>query len=437
MRYLVMGVSVRVSALSWMRYRSFKERQRVEVAPVTVIIGRNGSGKSVISRLPVLLASGVDVEAIDPLDLSAGGVEHAATYQDLVHSRSRLPFSLGAEVSSRNDRFEFETSLRYVSELRSLAVETFWLSRRGERLMQADLSDERQLTSAEPNYDIVIGGQRSSFNAITFAGLLPRESDFYDGVFRKVLGEALAAIRRALPAPSYLGPFRVDAGHFSRAPGQRVRELGPKGERVIELLAEDQVRFGGDLVRGVSQWFTDALKQGISIDVLEDRSRLKVADHRSRTDVSLADTGAGLAQVLPVVVQHHAFRKERLPASTLIVEQPELHLHPGAHGAVMDLALESVTIAGEARIPNCLLETHSEQIIMRLRRRIAEGFDPSQVALWSLNHRESDDADASEDPLRVIKFDASGDPDAWPVGVFEEALDDLTALRRAARDREQ
>lgn len=155
------------------------------------------------------------------------------------------------------------------------------------------------------------------------------------------------------------------------------------------------------------------------------------------TDVSLADTGAGFSQVLPVVVQHHAFRKDRLPASTLIVEQPELHLHPGAHGAVMDLALQTVSGAPQIRTPNCMFETHSEQIIMRLRRRIAEGFDPNKVALWSLNHRESNDADAAEDPLRVIKFDASGDPDAWPVGVFEEALDDLTALRRAAREREQ
>jgi predicted ATPase len=426
---------VRVSALSWTRYRSFKERQRVELAPVTLIIGRNGSGKSVISRLPVLLASGVDADATDPLDLSAGGVVHAATYQDLVHSRSRLPFSLGAEVSDGDDRFEFETSLRYVSELRSLTVEAFWLSRRGERLIEAVLSDEAQLTSPAPRYNVLIGGQPATVD-VSFIGLLPSVTGFA-GTFQETLSLALAAIRQALPAPSYLGPFRVEAGRSSRSPGQRVRQLGPRGEQAIELLAEDQIRFGGELVRGVSEWFTGALKQGTAVDVHDDRSRLRVVDHRSMTEVLLADTGAGFSQVLPVVVQHYAFRKARLPASTLIVEQPELHLHPGAHGAVMDLALETVSTSAQGSTPNCLFETHSEQIIMRLRRRIAEGFDPGKVALWSLNHRESDDADATEDPLRVIRFDASGDPDSWPVGVFEEALDDLTALRRAAREREQ
>jgi predicted ATPase len=105
-----------VSALSWARYRSFKEHHRVEVAPVTLIIGRNGSGKSAISRLPVLLASGVAQDASDPLDLFAGGVVHAATYQDLAYSRGRLPFTLGAEVSDEFNCVEFETSLRYVSD---------------------------------------------------------------------------------------------------------------------------------------------------------------------------------------------------------------------------------------------------------------------------------------------------------------------------------
>lgn len=424
---------MRLSALSWGRYRSFKEPQRVEVAPITLIIGRNGSGKSVISRLPILLASGVSEDAIDPLDLRAGGIEHAATYQDLAYSRGRLPFSLGAEVSDTTERYEFETSLRYVSETRSLAIESFWLSHSGERVLTAELIDETQLTSDKPRFGVIVGA--TAYEAeLAFVGLLPSPAAF-EGVLRQTVSDALQAIRAAIPMPSYLGPFRVEASLLDRAPGQRVRALGPRGERAIELLAEDKIRFRGDVVRAVSDWFSAHLGQGLALDVGGDRSRLIVTDHRSQTDVSLADTGAGFSQVLPVVVQHFAFREARLLASTLIVEQPELHLHPGAHGHLMDLALGTVVDDGRSPTPNCMFETHSEQIIMRLRRRIAEGFDASKVALWSLNHRESNEPDAEETALQVIKFDMSGDPDTWPVGVFEEALDDLTALRRAVRER--
>lgn len=181
-------VVVRVSALSWTRYRSYKERQRVEVAPITLIIGRNGSGKSVISRLPVLLASGVSADATDPLDLSAGGITHAATYQDLAHSRSRLPFSLGAEVSDDKNCFEFETSLRYVTELRTLAVEGFWLSVRGHRIVEITLLDEAQLTSPTPHYKVSIG--EPSGAPIEFVGLLPKEMGF-GGETREIVSRSV------------------------------------------------------------------------------------------------------------------------------------------------------------------------------------------------------------------------------------------------------
>jgi hypothetical protein len=426
---------MRISALSWSRYRSFRDRQRVKIPPITLIIGRNGSGKSVISRLLVLLASGIARDAADPLNLVAGGVEHAATYQDIVYQKGRLPFSLGLEVQGENTCYEFETTLRHISETRTLVVEAFVLTRGGNLLFQANLFDDGQLTSPEPHYKLS-GGIEADDKIIHFAGLLP-QTDPFDGELRAELDRAFAAFRQALPMPSYLGPFRVEASRQNRPPSQKVTTLGPRGEHAIELLAEDKIRFGGQMVESVSGWFSDVLGQGISLDLQEDQTRVFVTDPLNHTEVSLADTGAGFTQVLPVAVQHFAFRQSRIASSVLIVEQPELHLHPAAHGAVMDLVLESITQDGQKSKPTCLIETHSEQLIMRLRRRISEGFDWSQVALWSLNHTESDEADADVVPLKVIKFDQNGSPETWPVGVFEEAFKDLTVMRRAARERDR
>ena len=84
------------------------------------------------------------------------------------------------------------------------------------------------------------------------------------------------------------------------------------------------------MVNVVGDWLSSTLGQGIVLDVSEYETRLLVTDQRSSTEVLLADTGAGVAQVLPVVVQHFAFRNSRIPSPTLIVEQPELHLHPAA-----------------------------------------------------------------------------------------------------------
>jgi hypothetical protein len=174
---------MRLSALTWNRYRSFKERQRVELAPITIVIGRNGSGKSVISRLPLLLAGGVSGDSPGPLDLMAGGVEHAASYQDMVNMRGALPFSLGAEINWAEGHFAFETTMRHLNETRSLAIESFQLMHAGTEVIRADISGAEQLTETSPTYLLTIRGAVQPSKSITFSGLLPKPESF-DGTLR-------------------------------------------------------------------------------------------------------------------------------------------------------------------------------------------------------------------------------------------------------------
>jgi predicted ATPase len=256
-----------------------------------------------------------------------------------------------------------------------------------------------------------------------------------DGQLANRLTSDLEAFREALPTPSYLGPFRVEPSHSMRVPSQTIRELGARGERALELLADDRLRRGGNLARQVSEWFARSLGQEITVDVTLDEPKVFVTDASSGFQVSLSDTGAGFSQVLPIIVQHFAYRTGRIKSPVLIVEQPELHLHPAAHGALADLVLESSLPDREWPPALCIAETHSEQFIMRLRRRIAEGLDPKSVDLLSINHKDSTEVGAQIDPVRQISFDEKGNPNSWPAGVFEETLVDLTAMRKSARDR--
>src|SRR5262249_33597390 len=144
-------------------------------------------------------------------------------------------------------------------------------------------------------------------------------------------------------------------------------------------------------------------------------------------------TGAGFAQVFPIVVQAFARRSDRIASPFLIIEQPELHLHPAVHGGVADLIGDTVSeCGGRARY---LCETHSEQVVTRLRRRVAEGkISADSIRIASVGHQGAPDADI--EPLRNIRLDEVGNPDSWPIGVFDEAFDDLVRLREAARLRE-
>lgn len=339
--------------------------------------------------------------------------------------RGALPFMLGAEIGDGQERRSFEATLRYVNETKSVAIERFELFSGDATLCKIEISNADQLVSQAPTYNVIANGLALQDMPVKFAGLFPTaEHEQLSGI----LAEAHAIFSQAFTMPSYLGPFRAEPTRTMRQPSQNIRDLGPRGERALEFLADDRLRRGGQLSARVGEWFGQALGQSVHVDVTGEQPQIVVRPNNTELDISLADTGAGFSQSLPVVVQNLAFQDNRLPASMLIVEQPELHLHPAAHGALADLMISSAN-----QQATCIAETHSEQFIMRLRRRIAEGFDHKKVVLWSLNHREADDSEP--EPIRVVAFDENGNPDGWPIGVFEEALSDLTEMRRASRAR--
>jgi predicted ATPase len=79
----------------------------------------------------------------------------------------------------------------------------------------------------------------------------------------------------------------------------------------------------------------------------------------------------------------------------LIVEQPELHLHPQLQGELADVAVNSVN--GNFRDhelgPVVVLETHSEAILLRVLRRIREGIiDPKKVAFYFVDRLPGSDS---------------------------------------------
>ncbi|MCS4281103.1 AAA family ATPase [Stenotrophomonas rhizophila] len=419
---------MKLTGISCLRYKKFKDSTYLPIAPLTIIIGKNGSGKSVISRLPMVLAGSVSLTSQGIIDLNAGGVWHARSLHDLIFERSGLPFSLGATVADSTRNFSFECTLRYVNETKRLAVEIFNLKSGDEELLRLELRNLEELPKVRRTYHLhVQGAERTA--EITWHGLLPDIDQLGLTGSEEEIGAIIGEVRAALSMPAYLGPFRAEIVGRGRFPHQGVSSLGPKGERTIDFLADDKLRNSGVVCNDVEKWFTETLGGGIDTDVSGDVPIVQVTASDGRITIDFSDTGAGYSQCLPVVVQNLAAQRGRLDSSMLVVEQPELHLHPAAHGAIADLYIQSA-VNGAV----CFVETHSEQFISRVRRRIAEGLIPAgSVQLISIDHAEDDEADS--EPFRLIEFDDRGQPSCWPYGVFEESLDDFRKLREAARSR--
>lgn len=81
---------------------------------------------------------------------------------------------------------------------------------------------------------------------------------------------------------------------------------------------------------------------------------------------NIADVGFGVSQILPIIIQGIYMSKEE----TLLIEQPEIHLHPKME---LDMADYLIEIAKSERC--VIVETHSDHIINRVVHRVMEKYE--------------------------------------------------------------
>ena len=90
------AVELRKIALE--RYKGYARRVELELAPLTILVGPNNSGKTALAQAIQLLAGGLapsDGDVREPLPLESGGIRHGENFADLVTGRAvhgRLSF---------------------------------------------------------------------------------------------------------------------------------------------------------------------------------------------------------------------------------------------------------------------------------------------------------------------------------------------------------
>ncbi|HET8681920.1 MAG TPA: DUF3696 domain-containing protein [Micromonosporaceae bacterium] len=406
-------------------YRCFDQRQDIELRPVTVILGRNNSGKSALVRAPVVLDTGIRTDSPAPLDLDLLGEEMLESFNDLIYG-NRPHGSITVELGF-DDRSEpplqLAATVQHIDEYRTQVVSSleFRDGTAGVRL-EWEPTDPPDKVS---RYTVEAEGRRFPGAPVIFHGLLPADLSRLPGEMVDQLTTTARKIRDSYPTIRYFGPFRDRPQRRYRLPTRMPTEVGASGEYAAGILASDATRMQGRLIRQINRSLADNLP-GWTVGVVE-RGGMYSVVLTSRDDdtltVNLADAGTGVAQELPIFVQRVVDILDPPQRPVLeIIEQPELHLHPAAHAALADLYLSAAERTGV----RFLIETHSETLLLRLRRRIAEGrYPPSTVAVYFVDHRDG------AATVRRVGVDADGQLDYWPAGVFSEDYEETRALANA------
>ncbi len=244
-----------------------------------------------------------------------------------------------------------------------------------------------------------------------------------------IIGSTCSAFRRLLEDLVYLGPLRSQPERYSTFSGDTTDYVGQSGEYLPSILFKRPKlleQINGDLKR-LNVKYRLKLDKFRSEDAsLSNVFSLLLVDTRTEIDASLRDVGFGISQVLPIVVQSRLSEKK-----TLLIEQPEIHLHPAHQAELGDMFIRSAL--GEQG-NTFLLETHSEHLLLRIMRRIRETTDndplpegipairPEDVAVLYVQPGEGDEG------AQVIEIPVTEDGDfarLWPEGFFAERSKEL------------
>lgn len=224
------------------------------------------------------------------------------------------------------------------------------------------------------------------------------------------------ALQNSLESTIYIGPLRDYPERHYIFSGNHSDQVGKSGKMVPDVLFKRR-----DLLERVNQQMElFGLDYELKVSSVNDRDSdlqdvfaLRLFDKRSQIHASILDVGFGISQILPIIVQSMLST-----GKTLIIEQPEIHLHPKLQA---DLGTLVATCSKEPFGNQFIIETHSQHLILRLQKLIRQGkLTPEDVAVIYV-----DRCDNGSQCIE-LRLDKDGDfIDNWPNGFFEEGYREL------------
>ena len=445
-------------------FKAFKDTGDIPIAPLTVLTGPNSSGKSAIIRAMMALRQTVENRDLNTAFVPTGDYVDLGTFEDFAFKHD-VQSSVRIEVASRwysgMDHPEgliafpspgwiyLSVSLE-LAKLASIdriylkdskiALGPEWLtfdkkSMSGNQLGQSYRTTVKSLLSGSPITETLAGSGVAKFHLVPQVKLPDATSNFGGAEGQKVSQTferrmiVASAARLAGEAASqefsslhYIGPLRESPRRMYLSTGETPREVGVAGESGPAVLWSASQSSQLDTEQ-LSEW---CRRMGLALKVSLARLsggffRIMIADLHTGVEVSLPDVGVGTSQLLPILIQGLIAPK----GATVLLEQPEIHLHPKVQADLADFLIEVTK-----RDVGVIVETHSEHLVTRLQRRTAEEtLDPETVNLYYV----TPSADGSKiEPVQINEY---GQIPSAPEGFFEEGFEETFSLMSAVGKR--
>ncbi|MBN3869433.1 AAA family ATPase [Nostoc sp. JL33] len=391
-------------------FRAFRENIDIRIRPITILIGRNSAGKSTLIKFLLMLQQTLESSESSQGNFFTTEGRHVSlgTFKDLKNTKSNnngFQFTLNFKTNSlpesiiqqirealqksthiqklESDSVELSVSLPFSTVTTEDALGKTTSVKITSPIKADELMAEFRVSGNIPYREIpgnkykhivtckiqgeqVIHKEETNLRRTRFLKFpLPNNpidilKSAFDNLYLDTVKDEIISIR-------HLSPVREESERSVILGSPPLDDVGHRGEYAMPHL-QRLLTDGGERADFVLRH----IESVIDIEDVKFKSQLKgfIPEFRAKNKLTgaesyLADFGFGVSQCIPIFVQGALLS----PGKLLIVEQPEAQIHPTAQLEMGSFFAELWT---ERSVPS-IIETHSENIIIRLRKLIATG----------------------------------------------------------------
>jgi len=474
-----------IHSITIKNFKSLSSPFEIPIKPILLLVGPNSSGKSSFIQVLLLFKQTIDSRDMENPLLLNGKYVSLGAFDDIIFGHDKnLKFEVEFKISSRKfsrslyrtrthnktvvyrrwspkkypDNFleTFVNKFKFNPfELEFIKVKTnFGYDNKKKRIVVDDYKVSTLFLEKEiPLFSITNRGKNVNIPLLNLTEnqrktllrfqrkvkfyylLLPRFNYNYYRLFRTPLKRAFIdfiieissnvpfILQEDFEKIFYLGPLREYPQRYYIATGETPIDVGLRGESAVDVIFKDKFSPYSKVAEKLTEWFKKFnLAYQIDLEsIAPNLSKLIVKDSHTRIPVNISDVGFGASQILPLIVEGF-----HCPDNSIIIsEQPEIHLHPKIQAELGDMLID---IVNENKF--IIIETHSEHLLARVRRRIAEGKIPKKKV--SIYYFEPESRGTRIDE---IILDDDGQYLCFPKGFFEEDVEEAFKHLKAIKMR--
>lgn len=425
-------------------FKSWQDSPEIKLAPLTGFFGKNSSGKS--SLLQMLLLLKQTAEHSDPNEVIFFGDENSlvnlGSFREVIHEHEEqelLELELGCKLQNPFAvEFPRVDSSNYITNFQ-MEVDSFSFEVAIQAINNIPMV-EHICYNVGPDEDLKMRWKDSYLSYGRRSEKASGIKSFYhlSGSSRDNLLRHLASSFKTLFSHVYyFGPTRVHPKRIYHWERTHPKEIDMWGNKVVDALLSARVRQLTTAHNGknvsieerISKWLQKLeLAHSFSLvpkGALDDNNyEVHIQKSPNSAEVTLADMGHGVSDLFPLLV-HCCYVPK---GSTLILEQPGIHLHPKAQADLADLLIEVIT----ERNLQILIESHSEHLLTRLQLHIAEQkIAASDTALYFCENENG------VSTIKSLGVDELGNITNWPPNFFGNVRGDLVKMTREQMKRQK